>query len=153
MAELKKYKMLYFVIWASMFFACLVYSQVPRFMTFEKKAQAELDMIIVYAVAGMSLAIFLAGIAYFLYSAAPDKLKQYGDIKISLAKLQAAAITSIAMFESISVFGLTLIFIGFSYKYALPFFVASPVGLLIQLAMTLRVFGALESDPRSLIQK
>ena len=132
-----------------MFFACIVYSVVPKFVKLPVKPEAALNMNIVYALAGLAVLVFLAGVAYFKLNAAPENIKKSGDLKTALAKIQAVAVTSIAMFESISVFGLTLVFIGFSQKYALPFFVAGPAGLLLQLTMTLRVFSDLESDSRN----
>jgi len=148
----KQSKSTYLIIWATMFAALPIYCVVWRLVTQGKNSMSEIPESSVFAFALAVIAVLClgAGLIVASQSLSPARLC-FSDNKDMLTQnIYTNGIISLALIESVAIYGLVMVFVGYNTLFFFPFVASAAVGQLIHLKFALdawRFHAAIPDDP------
>ncbi len=145
----KQSKSTYLIIWATMFAALPIYCVVWRLVAQGKTSMSEIpeSSVFAFAIAIIAVLCLGAGLIVASQSLSPARLC-FSDNKDMLTQnIYTNGIISLALIESVAIFGLVLVFIGYNTLIFFPFVASAAVGQLIHLKFALAAWRFHASIP------
>lgn len=138
----------YNVIWFAMFVSLAMYMVVLYLVNIGKKSGANAPSVMLPILCVVALVCGAFGFFNMKLQLIPEKLLKLENKDVAAMYIQTVGIISIALFESIAIYGLTLNFMGFSKMTAYPFFAVSALLLIYSRTFTDPAWILIEKHPK-----
>lgn len=149
----KPTRTMYNIIWFAMFFSLAMYIVVLFLVNMNRESPGSGPFIMLPILCAVALSCSALGFLNLKMQLVQEKILKLENKNAAAGYIQTAGIISLALFESVAIYGLVLNFVGFSKMTAYPFFAVSALLLIYSRTFTDAAWNLIETHPKFASEK